>query len=341
MIRKYDTSHHLTALGLALRVMAERGFSAADCLRGTGLTEQDLLRPSTEVGLQLEQEFCFHRNLLALTGDPLLGLATGRTLLPDSHGLLGYAFLSARTLRQSMVILRTYGPLTFSPFRLDFAVEGRTGVFSLEPELAIPEDLQQYYTDRELTAIMLASSRALDAPLEIESLEVSHDCAKQADYVQHFHFPVRFGAAVSRLRMHARVLDGRLPRWDPETNSVCVQQCQILLARLGSKGPVAGRLRRLLAGREGTLADIETAARALELTGRTLRRRLQDEGTSYQQVLDQVRYGLAREYLADRSLQLAEIASRLGYSNPGNFSIAFKRWHGSSPRHFRRQSAPG
>ena len=68
-----------------------------------------------------------------------------------------------------------------------------------------------------------------------------------------------------------------------------------------------------------------------------MRRRLADEGSSYQAILDEVRYGLAREYLANSRLPLEEIAALLGYSTPGNFSHAFKRWHGTSPRAFRQQ----
>ena len=72
------------------------------------------------------------------------------------------------------------------------------------------------------------------------------------------------------------------------------------------------------------------------LLGRNLRRKLSAEGSSFQKVLDEVRYQLAREYLATSKMSLEEISVLLGYSTPGNFSHAFKRWHGSSPRKFRQ-----
>ena len=76
----------------------------------------------------------------------------------------------------------------------------------------------------------------------------------------------------------------------------------------------------------------------LDFTSRTLRRKLNAEGSSYQQILSAVRYQLAREYLSTSSLPLEEISVLLGYSSPGNFTNAFKRWHGSSPRRFRQES---
>ena len=68
---------------------------------------------------------------------------------------------------------------------------------------------------------------------------------------------------------------------------------------------------------------------------RTLRRRLTEENTSFQEVRDEVRFGLATEYLAATPLPLQEISTLLGYSDPGNFTHAFKRWAGKSPSDFR------
>jgi len=72
---------------------------------------------------------------------------------------------------------------------------------------------------------------------------------------------------------------------------------------------------------------------------RTLRRRLKEEGSSYRELLDEIRYGLAREYLGQTQLPLEEISGLLGYTEAGNFSHAFKRWSGMSPREWRVQQS--
>ena len=79
------------------------------------------------------------------------------------------------------------------------------------------------------------------------------------------------------------------------------------------------------------------AAEKLKTSERTLRRRLSEENTSYQAILDEVRLELAREYLLETALPLHEIAALLGFSEPGNFTHTFKRWVGVTPNIFRKQ----
>ena len=83
------------------------------------------------------------------------------------------------------------------------------------------------------------------------------------------------------------------------------------------------------------MARIQSVADALHMTERTLRRRLSDEGTSYQDLKDQVRRDYAARQLAQPNVLMANIASELGFSDPGAFSRAFKGWTGQAPRHYR------
>ena len=113
-------NHHIRALPPAVRAMQNMGFSAAQCLEGTGLSEQAILAPDALAAFSLQQEFRFHRNLLQLSGDPLLGLILGKAYNLQSYGLFGYAFLSAPTLRQALMVVRDYGPLVLDPVQPRF-----------------------------------------------------------------------------------------------------------------------------------------------------------------------------------------------------------------------------
>ena len=119
-----DLSHHIKGLPPALKAIQAMGFSAEECLAGTGLSPADLENPQADAGFGLDQEFRFHRNLLALTRDPLLGLTLGQAYTLENYGLLGYAFLSAPTLRHALTIMRNYGLLSFTLFSIDFEVTG-------------------------------------------------------------------------------------------------------------------------------------------------------------------------------------------------------------------------
>jgi AraC-like DNA-binding protein len=83
--------------------------------------------------------------------------------------------------------------------------------------------------------------------------------------------------------------------------------------------------------------QIETVARALATSTRSLQRRLAEAGISYQQLLDNTRRDAADEYLADPRLSIGEVAYLLGYSEPAAFHRAFKRWNGITPQSFRKQ----
>ncbi len=74
------------------------------------------------------------------------------------------------------------------------------------------------------------------------------------------------------------------------------------------------------------------------ILSRTLRRHLKSEETSYQQILDHVRFHLARHYLASTQMSVEEISERIGFSDSANFRCAFRKWSGDSPRQYRRQA---
>jgi AraC-like DNA-binding protein len=78
-----------------------------------------------------------------------------------------------------------------------------------------------------------------------------------------------------------------------------------------------------------------TVARQLHMSESTLQRRLAREGCRYQQLLDQVRYRLANEYLLSTTLPVAEIACLLGFSDSANFRRSFKRWSNTTPSAMR------
>ncbi|GAL30443.1 transcriptional regulator AraC family [Vibrio variabilis] len=87
--------------------------------------------------------------------------------------------------------------------------------------------------------------------------------------------------------------------------------------------------------RLGNYPSIETLSSELGMSSRTLRRHLKNEGTSYQQLLDDVRYRLARHYLLNTQITIEEISDRVGFSDSANFRHAFKKWSGHSPKGFR------
>ncbi len=113
------------------------------------------------------------------------------------------------------------------------------------------------------------------------------------------------------------------------------RQCEKLLRDMDAAGGLAGELRRMILGARGRFPGMSEAANRLNMSERTLRRRLADEGVSYRSIVDDVRGYLAREYLRDTPLSVADVASLLGFDDVANFRRAFRKWYGTSPSAFR------
>jgi AraC-like DNA-binding protein len=321
-------THHIKALPPALRAMGEMGFNEEDCLRGTGLTPASLLDEDAAGQFTLEQEYNFHRNLLQLSGDPLLGLKLGKAYTLNTYGLFGYAFLSAQSLRHALTVTRNFGLLTFTPFLVDFLVSGKIAAIRFSPRTPMPEDLQQYYADRDATASIFGGEEAMDRQLPMLGVSLSHGHSEyRTQYEEHFGCPVDLAAAFTEVRFGADILDTPMPQRDAETSSLCQQQCQRLLARLSQQSALVDEVRALIVARPGFFPDIDYVAEKLRTSTRTLRRRLAEEDSSYQDILNDVRYNLARDYLSNSTLPLEEISLLLGYSTPGNFTYASRQFH--------------
>jgi AraC-like DNA-binding protein len=114
---------------------------------------------------------------------------------------------------------------------------------------------------------------------------------------------------------------------------------QILASQAGQEG-VAREVRRLLAApANGSSMSIGTVARRLAMSPRTLQRRLSEEGTSFDTLREEMRKQTAEILLKDRTLSVGEVAFLLGFSEPGAFHRAFKRWHNTTPDAFRKQQS--
>ena len=326
--------HSILGLAPALKLMVAEGHSVQQCLKGTGILTGQIDDPRQT--MTLRQEISFHRNLLELSGDPTIGLRIGAGYLPQRYGLFGYAVMSAATLRQAMVVAANFGDLTFTWFGLGFEVAGKTASFFLIDRFDIDTDVLHFLYDRDCAAALVAFSEIMGERLILDKVALPHgDHRRPEEYRKFFRCPVEFGRAPARIEFAAVLLETPLPNRDAAASDHLRQQCQLLLAKLGRKSRLVDDVRLMLLARPGFFPDVEMVAEKLDLSVRTLRRRLTEENASFQEILDEVRFGLATEYLVETRLPLQEISTLLGYSDPGNFTHSFKRWSGKVPRDFR------
>jgi AraC-like DNA-binding protein len=147
---------------------------------------------------------------------------------------------------------------------------------------------------------------------------------------------VLFGCEDSGLALARPDLDRPMRLADVHSAQTLAPLVDAELAARPQGSSLAERVAALVAASLPGCTDVEEVARAMHMSARTLQRRLEQEQTRFGEVLDQARLGVARRLLADRSLTMADVAARVGFSDVATFSRAFKRWTGQPPGQWRR-----
>jgi len=150
-----------------------------------------------------------------------------------------------------------------------------------------------------------------------------------------FGTTVRWGASWTGFTLPAEVMDVPLKMADPSAFEEAAKICQRELDKLTADESFAARVRRLLLEKQSGFPGLRVTARLFHTTPRTLHRRLLEEGTSFRQILEEVRHALAVEHVKSARFSMEEIAYTLGYSDLANFRRAFKRWESVPPSAYR------
>ncbi|CAD5106341.1 AraC family transcriptional regulator [Zestomonas carbonaria] len=280
-----------------------------------------------------------------LTGDDCLGLHLGESVRPGYYGVLGYLVMSCATLADALHRQARYAALVGNLGLVGLDDEPpRPG---LEPQVALgwqPLLMQQRRQASEETLAAWLSFGRWISGLDVAPTEVRFQHAAPADTAEHariFRCPVLFGQADNVLVFPKRMLATPLGQADAQVRGTLDAYADRLLGELHG-GSVLDRARLELAGQLGErVPDLESLAERLQLSPRTLQRRLREAGLSFSQLLDETRQQLVLHYLRDPTLELADIAFFVGFSESGSLVRAFRRWTGQSPSEYRRRLPAG
>ncbi len=270
----------------------------------------------------------------ARTGCPHFGLLLGRAWHLSDTGVAGELMRDSPTVGQALHELVVYQHLN-SEGALAFLLE-RGGVADLgyAVYVASVESTFQLYDAAIATGVSLMRELCGDAwaPSEIFLAHSAPDDV--APYRQYFRAPLRFDSEFSAIRFPASCLTRPIEGAD-------AQRLRLARARAEAADAaafvhrVSRALRRLLLHGKNSGADV---AQALAMHRRTLNRRLRAEGTTFQQVLDNVRFAVAKELIEDSGIAMSNVAAALGYAGLAPFMRAFRRWTGTTPGAWRRSA---
>lgn len=325
--------HPIAIPQVMVNFAAGYGVDSETCLLGTGISEAQL--KDAEVLIRREQEMRLVENLmLALPEVPALGFELGMQYNVATFGIWGFALRTSRNLREVIKHALRYLPLSTAYCAFSVFSEGED--FGIQADASsIPQHLRQFLLERDMaTGINLLRELSL-AGIEIQRLEYEGAAPDYADRITALCgvmpcYHSRRNAVVLR-RQDA---DVPLPMYDPHLVRLLEEQCRTQLQRRQVAG-VAGQVRQQLLGPLGLVASFEDMASALAMAPRSLRRKLEDEGTSYRNLVEDERKQMATQLLTATDMKLDEMALQLGYTDTASFTRAFRRWMGCSPGSFR------
>ena len=280
-----------------------------------------------------------------LTGDAHFGLHVGERMRLGAYSVYGLILLACANFAQAIEQTQRYEQLAHDLGRSHLAIEDGSDLACYTWTSHFP-DATRHLAESVFAGIRSFGSWLAGRPLAPRRLAFAHASdADPAEYERVLGMVPAFGAPAHLACFDAALLAMPVPNADAGMYPVLQQHAERLLReredereRHGVVAQVRAAVIRNLANDRVRLAGI---AEELGLSARTMQRKLSDAGASFQQVLDAARYALARDYLRQRGLSLADIAFLLGYQEQSAFTHAFREWSGVNPGAWRERALAG
>jgi AraC-like DNA-binding protein len=284
-----------------------------------------------------------------LSGDAHFGLHVGERVRLGTYSVYGLILLACTDFAQVIEQTQRYEQLAHDLGRSQLEVDFEANMARYTWTSHFP-DASRHLAESVFAGIRTLSSWLAGQPLTPLRLAFTHESkADPAEYERVLGIAPEFGAGAYLICFDAALLAMPVPNADTGMYPVLQQHAERLLrerrgedererGRHGIVAQVRAAVTRNLANDRVRLASI---AAELELSPRTLQRKLAESGASFQQVLDDARHALAQDYLRQRGLSLADIAFLLGYQEQSAFTHAFREWSGVNPGAWRERALAG
>lgn len=267
--------------------------------------------------------------------DPLLGLHLGQTIAPHHFGVIGYVLLACSHLGAALDRMQRYQRLIYDVNPLQLKQQGGKVTLAWGVARGRPGRL----VDECAITALVQFARDLSGQPSLAPNVVAFVNPPPEDtspYEAWFGCPAAFAARQTRVVFDPALFALPLRRADPGLVAVLENQAEAMLAVMPDEAEIRIEVRRVIAQQLSKGEPrLETVAKNLHLSTRTLHRRLAAQHCKFRDLLAETRHDMAERYLADPGLQLSEIALLLGYSEQSAFTRAFRQWTGLTPKAFR------
>jgi AraC-like DNA-binding protein len=325
---------HFRVSGSTFVKLEELGVRASAVLRRAGLPQGFIDQP--RVLLNTEELFALWRAIGEVSANPAIGLLLGTETKTERFHPIGLAALSTENFGSAIDQMARYKQLTCPE---EILQERDDEEWSIQFRWLLADEIEPPVLNECCFAWVLSIARHGTgmrlSPLRVEFVQPR---AQVKTMERHFACPVVCGAARNAIVFRAADAQRPFVTRNAELLGMLAPQFEEELRQENGDENFIERVRvaiqQRLAGRRPNIEDI---ADALHISSRTLQRRLQDEGASFQRVLEEARHQLARHYLNNSVLELNEAAYLLGYEDSSSFVRAFRTWEGIPPARWREE----
>jgi AraC-like DNA-binding protein len=338
-----STPEATVSMGLVralLDALAQQGVSRAEFLDRAGLEPMRVDTPAARVS---RAELYRATDLaLALTSDPALGLRWAENVTDRTFAPLSHVIAHASSLRRGFELLAEFYPLLSDQVTYEIEETADQVVLHAPLPLGASEQVQRLTAELTLAGFwaLVRSFHPNAAPIAVSFEYAAPE--HRHEYTRWFSGQERFDQSETGIVFDRALLDLTSRYRDDEILEVMQMVAEQQLRRLVAGTPFAVRVRNHLAERAtAERADMQSVARAMGLSERSLRRRLSAEETSFEALHTEAQGAAAKQLLAQHGRSIQEAAHEMGFSDASTFHRAFKRWTGMTPGAFIAFEADG
>ena len=327
-----------TLTRLAYARAKEAGINVEPLLAKVCLSVEQIQDRTTR--LRVQSQIAFIELVAEALQDPFLGFRLGRDFDLREIGMLHYVIGSCEFLGDALRSAVRYSRILNEGVALRFS-EGDDIAIGFD-YVGVARRSDRHQIESWMTTLVRAIRETTGRRIQPTRVKLTHrrneDCT---EFNAFLGVEAQFGADVDEIAFPAAIKEIRLVSADPYLNDILVTYSEEALAlRRKATGPlrlaVENAVTPLLPHGRAQLGDV---ARRLGMGQRTLARRLAAEGTSFNEVVNDLKFDLAKRYIADSNLSISEVAWLLGYQEVSAFTHAFRRWSGTTPRQARAETA--
>jgi AraC-like DNA-binding protein len=320
-----------------LSAWRQYGHDKQSLIEGTGLSVSHIENPQERVSLSQFRQIM--QNAVTNAGIDGFALRVGQQITPNAHGALGLAFLSSDTVDSALKLLEKYAATQTD--LVQFSLQRESDHTKLVVEESRPlGDAYVSVIELALSTLWFALRFLSAGQLTCQRVHLRYPLpAYTSLYQDIFQCPIHGNQSENTLQLSHRSLSLPLVLANPQALRRALAQCEAELEQNRHQESLAMRIQKRLLRAPGHWPALPQLCEEFALSERTMRRRLDEENTSFQQLLNDTRKQLAERYLRTTDHTVHEIAWLLGYQDPSNFGNAFKRWHGMAPSEFRQMHA--